>query len=370
MNQFQSVSQSSVIALLLALGFGLPAHANKVVKNTISSSPLEKDVSVRVMSTNGETWNSVDGQDTTLIMLDGNFTCQFGWDNPGKFYKFDYSYEDFERVTAATPSPYDPSQKVAAGFRYKPSAEGFDARKVCTDETDKLLKQFPSLSKSEVMAQTRTFLINDASKGSFRAVCEKTGIGFDGSQTKEISLDVEVICEGSEAAQNKLPKAPIEPVEMSFVDLVTDAKFYAKEPEQVGKCPMNVELIGWMKFSRPGTVRYRYVGSNGRTSPTITLTAEKAGRQLTRRWNTMLKAPEPGSERASYAGQETSDVLKGSYRLEFVEPAGLPSLTANYSAVCTQEMSVTLPETEEDGRLLRKRPGRTKYGDTPSDSDN
>jgi len=138
-------------------------------------------------------------------------------------------------------------------------------------------------------------------------------------------LDIWVQCGGIPEASEPITPTT-NPFPEKFSPLVADLTFEVDRPSYVGKCPVGLQFTGSITTSRAGSVTYRSVAHDGKSSPIDTLTFSSAGTQVIPTWGETLGQSE--NEGPGYSGWR---------RLEILDPAGFaPSSTAEFSVTCQE----------------------------------
>ena len=177
--------------------------------------------------------------------------------------------------------------------------------------------------------RTRRELVTEGFGIRFRNWIEGRAIltcsGRNNGDSDTARLDIWVQCGGIPEASEPIPPTT-NPVSEKLLPLVADLSFEVDRPSYVGKCPVGLQFTGSITTSRAGSVTYRSVAHDGKTSPIDTLTFASAGTKVITTWGETLGQPE--DEGPGFSGWR---------RLEILAPAGFaPSSTADFSVTCQE----------------------------------
>ena len=328
------ISTTLVLALVL---FSTPSEANKVKKlNLKAAEGFANAPTVRVYSSQGEKWDTVDKTASMTFTIGLNAECKYeGRGN--KAYRGRMYVEGFTLLGSHEPADFlIPNSNDASGtFRYEDGkGQPTSPVKVCSDELTKRLSNNADLTRYHVLAEGFTVNYPAAFEVNFGLTCKPTGIGFTDYKGKSVMVNARIKCDGSDLAKEKIPKPKPKPKRAVLVPLVQSVAFVADPPQFTGTCPTGVAFNGTIKASRKGTVRYQYVSHDGKKSPELTLEFGKAGSKATRKWHRTLSKPDPGKT-LSMGGEASKWDHQGWYRLDVLEPKGHASVKAAYKVDCT-----------------------------------
>jgi hypothetical protein len=94
----------------------------------------------------------------------------------------------------------------------------------------------------------------------------------------------------------------------------------AVPPVYNGQCPATITFNGWIAMNRPGSIRYRFVRSDGGKGPFVWLKFEQGGQQnVSTTWRL------GGARLRNYRGWEA---------IQIVYPRGMVSNHANFQMSC------------------------------------
>ncbi len=312
------------------------AQANKVKTLSVSAPDgYHKDAVVKVYSTNGEKWTSVDNTHESLFAVNLNAKCKYeGKGN--KAYKGNFWVSGFERVGTLAPSnkliPH--SKKASSKFRYQGDTN-LNIVKACNTELTKRLSENADLTKYHVLAKGFTIDYPAAFNASYSLLCKPTGIGFSDSRTKSTKINAKIQCQGSDLAKEKIPKPKPVPIKkVKLAKLIKKIEFGPNMKHIVGKCPAQVEYNGSITANRFGMVEYQYVSHDGRKSPKFKLKFDKAGTKKLRVWKrTINKESDVKTIRASSSNKRKFDYA-GWYRVDILNQEGVNSVKKGYTLTC------------------------------------
>ena len=208
--------------------------------------------------------------------------------------------------------------------------KGFHAVRECNNKL-KMLAERTGRSRRELVSEGFGIRFRNWLEG--RAILTCSGGKDVNSDTAR--LDLWVQCGGNPTTGDlAIPTMKPAPAELS--PLVADLTFQVDPPYYVGKCPVGLQFTGSITTSRAGSVTYRSIADDGRTSPIDTLTFAAAGTQVISTWSEPLDQPDaPGSRAAGPDGNGPD--YKGWRRLEILDPAGFaPSSTVDFSVTCQE----------------------------------
>ncbi len=208
--------------------------------------------------------------------------------------------------------------------------KGFHAVRECNDKL-KILADRTGRSRRE--------LVSEGFGIRFRNWLEGRAILTCGGRNNTISdtarLDLWVQCGGNPTAA-ELATPAMKPAPADLSPLVADLTYQVDRPAYVGKCPVGLQFTGSITTSRAGSVTYRSIADDGRTSPIDTLTFAAAGTQVITTWTEPLNQPDAPGPQAAGSDDKDPD-YKGWRRLEILHPAGFaPSSTVDFSVTCQE----------------------------------
>lgn len=208
--------------------------------------------------------------------------------------------------------------------------QGFHAVRECNTRL-KTLADRTGRTRRELVADGFGIRFRNWIEGQATLTCA----GRNNSDSASARLDVWVQCGGHPTADE--PTTPAgNPVPAELSPLVAGLTFAVDRPNYVGKCPVGLEFTGSITTSRAGSVTYRSIADDGRTSPTDTLTFASAETKLITTWGETLGQPDASETRAAGPEDEGSD-HKGWRQLEIIEPVGFaPSSIAAFSVTCQE----------------------------------
>lgn len=314
-----------------------PASANKITKLDIWAPEGYADApTIRVYSTNGEKWNAVDDTVEARFKVRLNAKCRFeGRGN--KAYEGDLQIPGFEIIGDTEPAHFlIPHADTAEGvFRYA-GGEGqpIDPVKACNTELTKKLSENADLTKYHVIGKGLNINYPGALTVKYRMYCHATGLGKSDLGSDNTLVNARIECAASDLATAKIPKPKPKPKPARLVSLVKSVDFAADPARHQGKCPVGVKFKGSITANRAGTVRYRYVSHDERTSPTFTMKFDRAGSKATRAWSRSLSKPDTTGQLAMPGGAASKWDHQGWQRLEIIEPRSKKSARAEYKVSC------------------------------------
>jgi len=208
--------------------------------------------------------------------------------------------------------------------------KGFHAVRECNGRL-KMLADRTGRTRRELVAEGFGIRFRNWIEGRATLTCD----GRKNSDSDTARLDIWVQCGGKPKASE--PITPItNPVPARLSPFVADLTFVVDRPTYVGKCPVGLQFTGSITTSRAGTVRYRSIANDGRSSPTDTLRFASAGTKVITTWSETFSELNPSGPLAAGPEDEGPD-YKGWRRLEIIEPAGFaPSSAADFSVTCQE----------------------------------
>ena len=208
--------------------------------------------------------------------------------------------------------------------------KGFHAVRECNDRL-KTLAAHTGRSRRELVADGFGIRFRNWIEGRAILICS----GRNNISSDTARLDLWVQCGGSPKATE--PETPtMKPVPAKLSPFVADLTFEVDLPSYVGKCPVGLLFTGSITTSRAGTVTYRSIADDGRSSPIDTLTFASAGTKVITTWSETFSGANASGSLAAGPEDEGPDYI-GWRRLEIIEPAGFaPSSTADFSVTCRE----------------------------------
>jgi hypothetical protein len=208
--------------------------------------------------------------------------------------------------------------------------KGFHAVRKCNDRL-KVLASQTGRSRRELVADGFGIRVRNWIEGRAILMCS----GRKNSDSDTARLDLWVQCGGiPKAAEPETPT--IKPVPARLSPFVADLTFEVDRPTYAGKCPVGLLFTGSITTSRAGSVTYRSVAHDGRSSPIDTLTFASAGTKVVTTWGETISKPNPSGALAA-GDEDQGQEQKGWRRLEIVKPAGFaPSSPAGFSVTCQE----------------------------------
>jgi len=208
--------------------------------------------------------------------------------------------------------------------------QGFHAVRECNDQL-KALASRTGRPRTELVTNGFGLRFRNWIEGQATLTCADRKNNASGTAR----FDIWVQCGGHPGVDEPIAP-PGNPVPAELAPLIADLTFEVDRPNYVGKCPVGLQFAGSITTSRAGSVTYRSLADDGRSSPPDTITFSSAGTKVITTWSETLGQPETsGSLEAGPADQGSG--YKGWRRLEIIEPAGLaPSSTADFSVTCQE----------------------------------
>ena len=208
--------------------------------------------------------------------------------------------------------------------------KGFHAVRECNDKL-KMLADRTGRSRRELVSEGVGIRFRNWLEG--RAILTCSGRNNVNSDTAR--LDLWVQCGGNPTAVDPATPA-IKPAPAELSPLVADLTFQVDPPTYVRKCPVGLQFTGSITTSRAGSVTYRSIADDGRTSPIDTLTFAAAGTLVITTWSEPIDQPDASGARVAGPDDERPD-NKGWRRLEILDPAGFaPSSIVDFSVTCQE----------------------------------
>ena len=208
--------------------------------------------------------------------------------------------------------------------------KGFHAVRECNDKL-KMLADRTGRSRRELVSEGFGIRFRNWLEGRAILTCS----GRNDSSSDTARLDLWVQCGGNPTAA-ELATPQMKPVHVRLPPLVADLTFEVDRPSYVGKCPVGLQFTGSITTSRAGSVTYRSLADDGRSSPPDTITFASAGTKVITTWSETLGQPDTSGSLEAGPSDQGLD-YNGWRRLEIIEPAGLaPSSTADFSVTCQE----------------------------------